>query len=316
MHFINAFSISLTYLLLLGCSDGPSSTLQVAEQGLLSAALSNKGMHAVVGSIHHGGSYWDFSSNERLYNWNHKSGEMSLLRTVDISKDGDLAATCQEDTIVLWDTQTGQARQFWQAEDRIHSIALNAKGDRALLGLRDGTVNYFDLNTGMSIFNFKHQAEVRSVRLSLDGTIGMSAGDDKVVKILDLTLGKEIHSKTLSNQIKTIAISDSGRLAFATAQREDSVVWDISTNETIFSTDNRVTNFTAADFSDDEGHLSLGTFTGKVIRLNAVSGQQVNTWQAKPRQAYGSASSNAILSIRDDDSKILALTSDGMLEIF
>lgn len=316
MHFINAFSICLIYLFLSGCSDGPSSTLQLAEQGLLSGALSDKGMHAVVGSIHHGGSYWDLSSKERLYNWNHKQGEMSSLRAVDISKDGAMAATCQEDTLVLWDTQTGQAKQFWQAEDRIHAIALNDKGDRALLGLRNGSVHYFDLNSGMTIFNFNHQAEVRSVSLSADGSIGMSAGDDNVVKVFNLTLGKEIHSKTLSNQIKTIAISDSGKLAFATAQREDTLVWDIASNEIVFTKENRITNFSAADFSDDESFLSLGTFSGKIIRLDVVSGQQVNVWQADPRQAYGSATSKAIISIRDDGNTILALTSDGMFEIF
>lgn len=302
--------------LLTGCADGPSQAFPVAAQGLLSGAVSTDGQHAVIGSIHHGGSYWNVEKNERLYNWNHKAEAMSSLRAVALSKDGKRAVTCEEDTIVLWNTQTGKPEQFWKAEDRIHAISLNEKGDRALMGLRNGSVRYFDLNRGVAIYNFEHQAEVRSVALTPDGRFGISAGDDMVAKIYNLATGQEIRQKTLSNQIKIVAVSDSGKLAFASAQREASYVWDIQTDSIVFSQDNRVTNYTAVDFTDDERLLSLGTFSGKIMRLDAQTGQELKTWQAEPRKMYGSATSKAVLSLTDDGSKIVALTSDGMLEIF
>lgn len=305
-----------TCCLLTGCADGPSQAFPVAAQGLLSGEVSADGSHAVIGSIHHGGSYWNVEKNERLYNWNHKADTMSSLRAVALSKDGKRAVTCEDDTIVLWNTQTGKPEQFWQAEDRIHSISLNKQGNRALMGLRNGIVRYFDLDRGVAIYNFEHQAEVRSAALTPDGRYGISAGDDMIAKVYDLTTGREIRQKTLKNQIKIVAISDSGKLAFASAQRDASYVWDIQSDTTVFSKDNRVTNYTAVDFSDDESLLSLGTFSGKILRLDAQTGQELKHWQAKPRKMYGSATSKAILSLSDDGSTIVALTSDGMLEVF
>lgn len=306
----------LTFILLSACSDGPTTTLPLAKQGLLSADLSADGSSALIGSIHHGGSFWDIDKKERLFNWNHQSGKMSSFRAVAISKDGQRAVTCEEDTLVLWDTNSGEYKQFWQADDRILSIALNDKGNRALMGLRDGSVSYFDLDRGVALNNFKHLAEVRNVGLSKDGLFGISASDDNTVKIFDLKIGKEIQSKTLSNQIKTVAISDSGQLAFATAQREDSIIWDIRTDEVLYKKHNRITNYTSADFSDNEQYLSLGSFSGSIIRLDIKTGAEVNKWQAKPRQAYGSASSKAVISLVDDNETISALMSDGMFETF
>lgn len=312
--------IKLRYLVmsvfLVACAEGPSSSQELAKQGFLSAALSSNGQAAIVGSIHHGGSYWDLTTKERLYNWNHQNGQMSSLRAVAISTNGKRAVTCQEDAMVLWSTETGKSLAFWEAEDRILSIAMNEKGDRALMGLRDGSVSFFDLDNGMAIHNFEHQAEVRSVALSKDGKRGISAGDDNTVKIYDLVKGEIIQTKTLSNQIKTITISDSGSLAFATAQREDTLVWNIDQDKVIYKKHNRVTNFTSADFSDNERHISLGTFSGKIIRLDINSGKQLNEWQAEPRQAYGSASSKAIISLIDHNKTIMALASDGMFQTF
>lgn len=298
------------------CSEGPQSTFPLASQGFLSAEISNDGNFAVIGSIHHGGSYWDLKKKERLFSWNHQQGKMSSLRAVAISKNGHRAITCEEDTLVLWDTRSGKSKQFWQAEDRILSIAMNREGDKALMGLRNGTVSYFDLDRGAAIYNFKHLAEVRQVSLSQDGLTGISAGDDMSVKILDLKSGKEIQNKTLQNQIKTIAISSSGSKAFASAQREDSIIWEINSDKTLYKQHNRVTNFTSATFSENENFITLGTFTGEIYRIDIRSGQQLNKWQAEPRKAYGGAASKAIMDLYDDNKSIVALTSDGMFETF
>lgn len=316
MYLFTKLTTLLLYLLITACSDGPTNVTPLAKQGLLSGVISDAGDMALIGSIHHGGSLWDINKKERLFNWNHESGKMSSIRAVSISKDGSRAVTCVEDSLVLWDTMSGKYKEFWQADDRILSIELNSKGNRALMGLRDGTVSYFDLDKGQALYNFKHLAEVRKVSISKDGKIGISASDDKSIKVYDLEQGTEIHTKILSNQIKTIAISDSGSLVFATAQREDSIIWDIEQDKIIYKKHNRVTNYTSADFSDNEKQLSLGSFTGEIIRLDIKTGKVIQKWQAKPRQAYGSAASKSILHLVDKGQTIHALTSDGMFESF
>lgn len=301
---------------LVACSEGPSSVKQLATQGLLSGELDPKGTSAVIGSVHHGGSFWDTKKNERVFDWNHQAGSFSSIRASAISKDGSRAVTCEDKNLVLWSTDTGKSLQFWQADDRIESISLNNDGSKALLGLRDGTVSYFDLNRGVGIHTFSHSAPIRATDLSADGKTGLSAGDDNKAKILDLSTGKEIYTLTLNNQIKTASISDSGKLAFTTSQREDALVWDTKTGKETFKFKNRYVNYTSADFSDNEQFLTLGSFQGDISRWQIKTGKKVNSWKAKPRQAYGGASSKAIIDLVDQKSKVIALTSDGMLEVF
>ena len=310
------YSSILFSLALAACAEGPSSTKQLATQGLLSGELSPSGEQAVIGSIHHGGSFWDTKKKERLYDWNHQSGQFSSLRATAISGDGKRALTCEEKNLVVWDAANGKSLQFWQAADRIETASMNHDGSRALLGLRDGTVSYFNLDSGIALHNFSHSAAVRATGLSADGTIGISAGDDNIAKIWNLRSGKEQFSLALNNQIKTAAISDSGKLAFTTAQREDALVWDTQTGKPKFKLKNRYINYTTADFSDNEQFLTLGTFQGTVTKYNIKKGTEEKSWQAKPRKAYGGASSKAIIDLIDQKSSVIALTSDGTLQTF
>ena len=316
MQLVKFTSIFFLTLILLACAEGPSEQKQIASKGLLSGDISVEGDNAVIGSIFNGGSYWDLKKNERLFDWNHAKGKMSLIRAAAISGNGLRAVTCVENNMVLWDTQSGKYLQFWQASSRIESVSINLDGSRALMGLKDGTASYFDMDKGAEIFNFTHQAEVRSTGLSEDGLIGITGSDDNTAKILDLKNGKVINSQKLHNQIKTVAISPSGDLAFATAQREDALIWDTKTGETIFKFSNTYTNYTVANFSKDEKYLSLGTFQGAIILYDLKSKKKVNTWQAKPRKAFGGASSKAIIDLVYSGKIITALTSDGMVEIF
>jgi len=302
--------------LLCACAKGPDKKFQLATQGLLSGALSTNAELAVIGSVHHGGSLWDLKRNERLFDWNHASGELSSIRTTSISGNAKYAVTTVEDSMVLWSTESGKYKQFWQAPQRIISITLNWDGSKALMGLRDGTVSYFDMKRGISIHNFKHEAEVRITALSKDGLTGISGSDDKTAKVWDLKKGALIFSMPMSNQIKNVAISASGKLAFSTAQREDSIVWDTKTGKVKFRSPNRYTNYTTSTFSEDEKYLTVGTFQGEIKRWEIKSDKETGAWQAAPRKAYGGAASKSIISIVDIKNKIVVLTSDGMTQTF
>ena len=316
MRRLKLFALLSIVFLIVSCTKGPETDVQLATQGLISGALSQNAELAVIGSIHHGGSLWDLKKNERLFSWNHAAGKLSSIRAASISGDGKRAVTTVEDAMVLWHTETGKPEQFWQAPSRIISITLNQDGSKALMGLRDGSVSFFNMTNGSSIYQFKHDAEVRATGLSQDGLTGITGSDDKTAKVWDLSKGALIHSKQLNNQIKNVAISASGARAFTTAQREDAIVWQTKTGEIEFSVPNRYTNYTASTFSDDESHLSVGTFQGKIKRWHISSGDEDGTWQASPRKAYGGAASKAITSIVDNKGTLTILTSDGLAQTF
>ena len=309
-------SIMVLSLLLSGCSKGPSSEYQLAQQGLLSGDISDDGRLAIIGSIHHGGSLWDIGNNERLFSWNHKSGTYGSFRTSALAKNGKVAVTTEERNIGVWNTVSGKSRGFWQAPARILSIKLNADGSKALMGLSNGNASYFDLIQGTTIFNFEHKAEVRSVDLNESVNIALTGSDDQRAVTWDLSTGKEIASLSFNNLVKSVALSNSGALAFASSQREDAIVWDPLSGATKASVASRYTNYTNATFSDDDQQLYLGTFQGTIEQWELSSQTKQNTWQAKPRKAYGGSNSKAIVSIRIFVDTIKALTSDGQLQLF
>ena len=319
VKYLSSFFLLLLLAVLTGCGGkGPESEAELAVQGFLSAALSADGRYAAVGSIHHGGSLWDVVKKERLFNWNHAAGEMSSIRAISFSGDGKLAATTVEDTIVLWDVVTGKSIAFWKAPARVLAIKLSWDGRYAVLGMNNNNAMYFDMKAGSRVFTFPHQAEVRSVDLSGDGALGITGADDLTAKVWDLKTGEQVHQFTHQNQIKTVAISSKGKYGFTTSQREDSIIWDLKTGEPVLTLPNRYTNFTVARFSDDESKILLGSFQGVLSALSVSTGNVESTWQAKPRKAYGGASSKAVVSavFSSKSGGIIALMTDGILETF
>ena len=304
---------------LVGCGGkGPETKTELAIQGFISGDLSLDGRYAAVGSIHHGGSLWDVAKKERMFDWNHAAGEKSLIRAISISGDGTLAATTVEDTIVLWETATGKSVAFWKAPARVLAVKLSWDGRHALLGMNNRSAMYFDMKAGSRVFTFPHQAEIRSVDLSDDGRFGITGADDLTAKVWDLKSGDQVHQFSHQNQIKTVAISSKSRYAFTTSQREDSIVWDLKTGGPVLTLPNRYTNFTVAEFSNDESKLLLGTFQGELSIVSIPSGVVESTWQASPRKADGGASSKAVTAavFSNKPGGVIALMTDGMLQDF
>jgi len=305
----------LLSILLSACAKGPESSFQLAHQGLLSADISRDGAQAIIGSIHHGGSLWDIQQNERLYSWNHQVGEFSSFRTVALSGDGKVAVTTQEKSIGVWSTETGQSLGFWEATDRVLAIDLNMDGSKALIGMRDGALDYFDLRNGQILHQLKHEADVRTVAISDDAKTGISGSDDFNAIIWDLTAGLVRHKITLNNQIKRVTLSPSGTYAFVSAQREGGRVIEVLSNTVVADIASRYTNYSSATFSDDESLLVLGTSAGDIEQIKLETGVRIQNWTAKPRKSFGGASSKAILAVQGT-AETTALTADGMVQVF
>lgn len=305
----------LLLLLLSGCSAGPDSQFQLAQQGLLSADLSRDGSYSVIGSIHHGGSLWDVDRNERIYSWNLKEDGFSSFRTVALSGNGKVAVTTEEKSIAVWSTETGESLGYWQAADRVLSVAVDESGTKALIGMRDGGLDLFDLKQGSVIQRLNHSADVRSVAISSNGKVGLSGSDDFTAIAWDLDRGEKLHVQTLRNQIKTVTLSESGDLAFTSSQREGASIWETLSGKVISQLDSRYTNYASARFSTDEETILLGTSAGQVELRSVRSGDVQKEWQAAPRKAYGGASSKAILAV-NIGTPIKAMTADGMLQSF
>lgn len=313
-------SAGLLLSLLTACSQGdrPASQTEYAVQGLYSAAISSDARYAAVASIQHGGSLWDASRNERLFNWNHRQGQYSNLVAIAFSPEGEYAVTAGQHDIVLWEVTSGKSVGFWNAPAGILDIALSPNGNYALLGLDDQTAAYFDSKNGGTQKILRHEGRVRAVAVSRDGELALTGSDDNRARLWDLNSGEERESKQHSNNVNTVALSPNGRLAFSAGQLEKALIWSADSGRTLqtLSSDEgffaQRVSYTAAAFSPDSERLLTGTSSGVVQLWNVTNGTQLRRWQVFKRDPLRPTSST-IFALGFAGERYYAVGSNGYI---
>ncbi|MFI8621686.1 WD40 repeat domain-containing protein [Marinomonas sp. NPDC078689] len=310
-----------TAAMLLSCSaKSPERTAEYAVQGLYSAALSNDGSAALVGSIQHGGSYWTTALNDRRFNWNHAKGEYTSLISVDIDPTNAFAATGSARTLVLWNTSSGQSAGFWNTPGDIKSLKLTNNGDYALLGLDDQTARYFDVKNGGIKQTFRTGAIVRSVDVSPDGRLGLTGDDNRQVILWDTQTGEKKFSWLLSNRISTVALSADGKYAFGAAQLGNAKVWSTLTGREVAlidtgSLDKRQNTISQAVFSADDRKLLLGGINRRVSLRDISSGEVLQEWDLYLKEALRPTGSSVLALSYGKDGRYYAIGSNGYLNV-
>ncbi|TPE54980.1 WD40 repeat domain-containing protein [Maribrevibacterium harenarium] len=313
--------LAMASLALVACSaQGPSSTTEMAVQGLYSAALSDDGSAAIVGSIQHGGSYWSTRRGERRYNWNHAQGEFTPLISVDIDPSGDYGVTGGARTMVLWNTVTGQSAGFWNTPGDIKSLKLTRNGDFALVGMDDQTARYFDVKNGGILQTLRTGAVVRAVDVSADGRYGLT-GDDKYQVILwDLQTGEAKYTWQLSNNIASVALSPDGTYAFAAAQLGTAKVWSTLTGRETSEINtgelqNRKVTISQAVFSKDSRNLLLGQVNRRVNLVSTATGKVQQYWDLHLRDTLRPTGASVLALAFGPGNTYYAIGSNGFLNV-
>lgn len=312
--------IFLVSIALLGCSQppGPESSFEVAAIGAQNAALSDDGQYAFIGSVHHGGSLWRLRDGERLYNWNHKSGENSVVIAADFSPDGRYAMTADRHTLVLWNVETGQGERFWTAPGEVLSIALSENGDYALLGLSDFRAVLFRAKIGGIQRTFDHSNRVRSVSLSKNGRLALTGSEDYSAALWDVSSGKQLQLWQHNDDVQIVALSPNGKRAFTMAKYDTASLWDSQSGKKI--TDLKINSerlkrglrYTSASFNETGKQLITGR-PDRIVQLwDAKTGQAVKVWQLPKRDAWRPTQA-AVLAAGFNRSGFSAIASNGFV---
>lgn len=276
----------LFYLTACSSGEAPTKQWEMAVQGVYSASLSKDGGHILVGSVHHGGSFWEVDRFERLYNWNHEAEKMTGVLASAISDNMQYAATAEHRKIVLWNAQTGEPFWLWEAPADIRDMDLSNDGRYALLGMENYEGALFDIQNGGVRLRLAHDGIVQTVDMSEDMAWGITGDDDSKVKVWNLRDGKEVHSWELQNQIKVVAINRDGRLAFASSHRSENYIWDLSTGRKIAELPVTRGYFLSARFDDKSQHLLTGNSSGQVQLWKVKGAELLRTWALKPRNSW------------------------------
>lgn len=303
-----------------GCDSGDAPTLwkEYALSGAYSAAVSDKATYAALGSFNHGGSLWRLEGHERLYNWNHKAKDYSIIAATAFSPDERYAATANQQDLVLWNTTTGQPEGFWSSPAEIMQMDLSPNGNFALLGLADHTAVYFDVKNGGVRSTFRHDARVRSVALSDDATLALTGSDAYKAKLWSVDTGELLKEVTFGNVVDTVAISPDKRFAFSAGSLDKAVIWDVNSGQTIHTLSNiadffqKRVSYLSARFSADSSQLLTGSAAGLVQLWDVNSGNELRRWRVHKRDPYGPVHAG-VYAVAFGQGKYYALSSNGIM---
>ena len=312
----------LFILTLVGCKggDSPSDSLEVAVRGLHTAALTNDGKYAVIGSINHGGSYWQLDSKERLYNWNHSDQEATTLIASDLADDAPFGLTAGPHKMVLWNTDTGKYHRYWSAPAAILDLALSADARVALLGLDDGSAVLFDIQRGGIVRRLEHGNRVRSVALSQDRKLALTGSEDSRARLWDLSTGKEIMTIQHDDDVQHVNLSDDGQLAFSVSKYDKAVLWHSRSGHIHGELPIKAQGlklgirYTTSAFNHDASLLLTGRTDQTVELWDVETLKKRQSWKLPKRHRWKPTGAAILaLSFSEDANTVVAIASNGFI---
>lgn len=313
----------LAFVMLVGCGNSalaPASQMPLAKGSVYAAAFDDRGSSAVVGSIHHGISYWRLSDSERLFDWKHIQGVDTALVAADFSPDGTWALTADKNTLTLWSTTTGEGLRYWQAPADILSVQLINDGDRALVGLSNQTAVLFDIRRGGILSTLRHGGPVHSVALDATGNIAATGSADRTAASWDLRDNKRIATVRHGEEVQLVALSADGELVLSVSKYDKAMIWRSQDGAVVAEMPLRAgrlkrgLRFTSARFSLDKRFLLTGQTDQTVTLWRLDDLKNPVSWKVGTRRLWKPVGSHILdVAFTAEDGQFLALASNGIL---
>lgn len=319
---MSALSLVLLTFALIGCDrpQEPSAQTLVANGGIAAGALDDRGEYAIVGSLHHGISFWRTTDQERLYDWKHANSGDTTLVAADFSPGGDWAITAEQNTLVLWNATTGEAPRYWQAPADILAVQLSQEGNLAVLGLSDSTAVIFDIRRGGVLHTLQHDNPVNSVALDDAASIAVTGSEDRTAVTWDLRTSKKLASMRHDEGVQLVAISPDGGLVLSVSKYDKAVIWQSQSGNVITEMPLRAgrlkrgLRFTSARFSADNQFLVTGQTDQTIVlwRLNDL--KNPISWKIGTRRLWKPNGASILdVAFTSDPTTLRALASNGFL---
>jgi WD40 repeat protein len=199
-----------------------------------------------------------------------------------VSGAGDIFAAASDNTVRLWDVETGQElRRFEGHTDKIWDTDVSADGRWVASASHDGTLRLWDLEsgTGTILLDASPQAP-RSVAFSPDGRLlvvglakGQASNPDYSLRLLDRETGQEIRRLDGHREVVAdVAFSPDGELVLSCSSDMDVIVWDAASGEGIHRLTGHSGGPLTVAFSPD-GRLAVsGAYDGSLLMWDVAEG--------------------------------------------
>lgn len=320
---ITTASVFLFISFTTACSNSafePTSHIAVAKGGVYAGAIDEQGKFAVVGSIHHGVSYWRLSDGERLYDWQHAQGTDTTLAAADFSPEGAWALTADKNTLALWNAGTGEGLRYWQAPGEILSVQLSKDGERALLGLKDHTAVLFDVKRGGILRTLRHKNPVRSVALDAAGDLAVTGSEDRTAVSWDLQNDKRFSELHHNEEVQLVAMSADGELVLSVSKYDKAIVWNSRDGRIVTEMPLRAgrlkrgLRFTSARFSADKQFLLTGQTDQTITLWRMDDLNNSMSWKVGERRLWKPHAASILdVAFSEKPGEFFALASNGLI---
>jgi len=309
LQFSRLIKLVLITTLLVACSNERASDKQWPHSDLSSyaALFSPNGKYVLVGDTDAAAKLWDIKANKVVYSWQNNE-EVGTTTAVGFSGDGKVAATSEQDVIVLWEVATGEPMKRLSFPVKIKSLALSLHGDYILLALYDRTAIYFDVIENRVLQILEHDGKavnspinqlINTVAISPSGKYALTGADDTTARLWKLETGKQLRSWKHETPVNIVAFYPKGGYVLTGAGNGQTHFWNIKSGKEKYTLRTsawpkswQLPNFpsfktttSAIDFSADGKYLLTGHPSQKICRWKVATGDLIECWQVARKQA-------------------------------
>jgi WD40 repeat protein len=234
-----------------------------------------------------------------------------------------LASGSDDQTIKLWEIETGECQQTLQGHTmRVWSVAWSPDGQSLVSGSSDQTLKLWDVSAGKCYQTLHgHSNWVRSVAWSPDGETLASGSEDQTIRLWNAHLGHCCQIlRGHINWVRSVAFSPSSDLLASgsgdhtvklwnvstgqcnkTLQGYTNRIWSVAFSPTLYSPQSHATSYTWGDPKTGVAPLGKEGSQGKVggILASGNDDHTVKLWDVSTGQCYKTLGghTNAICAI-------------------
>ena len=185
---------------------------------------------------------WNADTGEHLFTL--QKDEQRYNNTLVFSPDVMTLASCDYNTIVLWDLDTKTVRTTFKTDWGLSALAFSPDGRLLASGDGDGKVNLWNttvqqkgfvgrISQNLSTLKLrKHKEEIVALAFSPDGKMLLSGSKDCTIRAWDTTTGQQQYiCSGHVGEVSDIAVSAEGNILISVHTQEDKLIkWDINTS--------------------------------------------------------------------------------------
>jgi WD40 repeat protein len=218
------------------------------------------------------------------------SGHTNVISSIRVSPDGKkLASGSRDNTIILWDLETGQpiGRPLSKHTGWASSLSFSPDGKILASGscakvyfsqCVQGEITLWDVETYQPIGNplVEHISGISSVAFSPDGKTLVSGSDDGTIILWDMEMrqpiGKPLQGHT--DQVSNVAFSPNGKI-LVSGSWDSIILWNIETRYQQ-PLGEGIVGASSIAFSPDGKTLALGTYDNTITLWNMETKQPIS----------------------------------------